>query len=88
MQPLEYRIILPDSSLRHVHAHPTLHERDGAKSGHIVGALRDISEWRVAEGIESAHTLQIVGDFGVDFAQGFHLGRPGLIEMPPRRRRA
>ncbi|MGD9736989.1 MAG: EAL domain-containing protein [Solirubrobacterales bacterium] len=49
LQPLEYRIVRPDSSLRHVHAHPTLDEREGAKSGHIVGALRDISEWRIAE---------------------------------------
>lgn len=49
LEPLEYRIVRPDSSLRHVHAHPTLDEREGAESGHIVGALRDISEWRVAE---------------------------------------
>ena len=49
LRPLEYRIVRPDSSLRHVHALPTLVEREGAPSGHIVGALRDISEWRIAE---------------------------------------
>jgi PAS domain S-box-containing protein len=49
LRPLEYRIVRPDNSMRHVHALPTLDEREGAKSGHIVGALRDISEWRIAE---------------------------------------
>ena len=29
-----------------------------------------------AEGIEDAETLQIVGDHGVDYAQGYYLSRP------------
>ena len=33
LRPLEYRIVRPDSSLRHVHALPTLDEREGARSG-------------------------------------------------------
>ncbi|HEX3240526.1 MAG TPA: EAL domain-containing protein [Solirubrobacterales bacterium] len=49
LHPLEYRILLPDSSLRHVHALATLDEREGGEAGHIVGALRDISERRIAE---------------------------------------
>ena len=30
-----------------------------------------------AEYVEDAATLQLVGDLGVDFAQGYHTGRPG-----------
>jgi hypothetical protein len=33
----------------------------------------------IAEGVEDAVTLTLVGDFGVDFAQGSHLGRPSLV---------
>jgi diguanylate cyclase (GGDEF)-like protein/PAS domain S-box-containing protein len=32
----------------------------------------------VAECIENEYVLEIVRDVGVDFAQGFHLGRPGI----------
>jgi PAS domain S-box-containing protein len=49
LRPLEYRIVRPDSTLRHLHATPTLVEREGAASGHIVGAVRDVSDRRVAE---------------------------------------
>jgi hypothetical protein len=30
----------------------------------------------IAEGVEDAETLTLLGDYGVDFAQGFYLGRP------------
>jgi EAL domain-containing protein (putative c-di-GMP-specific phosphodiesterase class I) len=33
----------------------------------------------IAEGVEDAVTLTLLGDFGVDFAQGSHLGRPSLV---------
>jgi len=33
----------------------------------------------VAEGIEDAGTLELVSDYGVDFAQGFHIGRPAPV---------
>ena len=34
----------------------------------------------IAEGVEDAETLALLKDYGVDFAQGFHLGRPAPIE--------
>jgi EAL domain-containing protein (putative c-di-GMP-specific phosphodiesterase class I) len=33
--------------------------------------------------VENARTLEIVEEFGVDFAQGFHVGRSAPIEMRP-----
>jgi PAS domain S-box-containing protein len=49
LRPLEYRIVRPDRALRHLHAAPTLVEREGAPSGHILGVIRDISEQRTVE---------------------------------------
>jgi len=42
----------------------------------IVGLARDFGYQTVAEGVEDAETLALLEDYGVDFAQGFHLGRP------------
>lgn len=32
--------------------------------------------WTIAECVEEAETLQVVRDLGIDFAQGYHIGRP------------
>lgn len=37
----------------------------------------------VAEGIEDAETLAMVRAFEVDYAQGFHIGRPALVDSTP-----
>jgi PAS domain S-box-containing protein len=42
----------------------------------IVGLAKDFGYQTVAEGVEDAATLSLLRDYGVDFAQGFHLGRP------------
>ena len=34
----------------------------------------------IAEHVEDASTLAVLKDIGVDFVQGFHLGRPQAIE--------
>jgi diguanylate cyclase (GGDEF)-like protein/PAS domain S-box-containing protein len=34
----------------------------------------------VAEGVENEQLLSRLGDFGIDYAQGYHLGRPGPID--------
>jgi diguanylate cyclase (GGDEF)-like protein len=41
----------------------------------------------IAEGVEDAATLELLRDFGVDRAQGFHVGRPHRLAPPvaPRR---
>lgn len=36
----------------------------------------------VAEGIEDAETLTMVRCFEVDYAQGFHIGKPALVDGP------
>jgi PAS domain S-box-containing protein len=48
----------------------------------IVGLARDFGYGTIAEGVEDAETLALLGDYGVDFAQGFHLGRPSLVDPP------
>ena len=42
----------------------------------IVAIARELGVLTVAEGIEDAQTLDLITDYGVDFAQGFHIGRP------------
>jgi len=42
----------------------------------IVGLAKDFGYQTIAEGVEDAETLELLRGYGVDFAQGFHLGRP------------
>ncbi|HEV2791259.1 MAG TPA: bifunctional diguanylate cyclase/phosphodiesterase [Solirubrobacterales bacterium] len=37
----------------------------------------------VAEGVEDSETLALVRAFEVDYAQGFHIGRPALVDCEP-----
>jgi PAS domain S-box-containing protein len=50
---------------------------------HVVKAIVNLAEGfgcqTIAEGVEDPETLKLLEDFGVDFAQGFHLGRPAPI---------
>jgi EAL domain-containing protein (putative c-di-GMP-specific phosphodiesterase class I) len=34
----------------------------------------------VAEFVEDAETIEFLREYGVDFAQGYHIGRPAPIE--------
>jgi PAS domain S-box-containing protein len=47
---------------------------------HLVRAIarlaKDFGYETIAEGVEDAATLTMLVDYGVDFAQGFHIGRP------------
>ncbi len=47
---------------------------------HLVKAIaqlaKDFGYETIAEGVEDAETLTMLVEYGVDFAQGFHLGRP------------
>ncbi len=45
----------------------------------IVKLAQDYGQQTVAEGVEDDETLQLLRDFGVDYAQGFHIGRPELL---------
>jgi PAS domain S-box-containing protein len=46
----------------------------------IVSLARGFGQQTIAEGVEDAETLALLREYGVDFAQGFHLGRPAPIE--------
>ncbi|HWK17785.1 MAG TPA: EAL domain-containing protein, partial [Solirubrobacteraceae bacterium] len=59
-----------------------------AASRHLVTAIVNLAKGfeqeTIAEGVEDAQTLELLRDFGVDYAQGFHLGRPtALGDVPP-----
>lgn len=45
----------------------------------IVAIARELKVLTVAEGIEDAKTLELVSEIGVDYAQGFHIGRPAPV---------
>lgn len=42
----------------------------------IVAIARGLGQKTVAEGVEDGETLAVVRELGVDYAQGFHVGRP------------
>ena len=42
----------------------------------IVGVARNFGIETIAEGVESAETLELLAEMGVDYAQSFHIGRP------------
>jgi PAS domain S-box-containing protein len=53
---------------------------------HLVKAIVNIAEGlgqqTVAEGVENAETLELLRGFGIDLAQGFHIGRPAPMQWP------
>jgi PAS domain S-box-containing protein len=42
----------------------------------IVALAAEVGQKTIAEGVEDEATLVVLGALGVDFAQGFHIGRP------------
>jgi PAS domain S-box-containing protein len=54
-------------------------------SRNVVEAIVDLAQRfdlrTVAEGVEDAATLTLLGDVGVDYAQGYHIGRPAPLEF-------
>lgn len=46
----------------------------------IVGIAKRLGQVTVAEGVEDAATLTTLRRFGVDFAQGYYLGKPAPID--------
>ncbi len=59
--------------------------RQNAASRNVVEAVvslaRGFSMKTVAEGVEDADTLELLRSMGVDFAQGFHIGRPAPLDV-------
>ena len=58
-------------------------------SQHVVAAVVALAHAfglrTVAEGVEDAGALQMLRESGVDFAQGYHLGRPAAMAQPTTR---
>lgn len=50
---------------------------------HLVKAIVNLAKafglTTIAEGVEDAATLSLLAEYGVDYAQGFHLGRPAAL---------
>jgi PAS domain S-box-containing protein len=50
---------------------------------HVVKAIVNLAQGfgceTIAEGVEDGETLALLQEYGVDFAQGFHLGRPAPL---------
>lgn len=56
-----------------------------AASRHVVQAVvalaRAFSLQTVGEGVEDAETLTLLRELGVDYAQGYHIARPGPLDF-------
>ncbi|MEA2449536.1 MAG: hypothetical protein QOG63_1468 [Thermoleophilaceae bacterium] len=48
----------------------------------VVSLARGFGKQTIAGGVEDEETLTLLRDYGVDYAQGYHLGRPAQIEVP------
>jgi predicted signal transduction protein with EAL and GGDEF domain len=46
----------------------------------IVGLAQGFGLQTIGEGVEDAATLELLREFGVDHAQGYHLGRPAPLD--------
>jgi EAL domain-containing protein (putative c-di-GMP-specific phosphodiesterase class I) len=53
----------------------------------IVAIAARFGQRTIAEGVEDAATLEVLREAGVDFAQGFYLGRPAPTRPPQHRQR-
>jgi diguanylate cyclase (GGDEF)-like protein len=49
----------------------------------MVQFAQALGQETVAEGVEDADTLAIVRAFGADYAQGFHIGEPAMVDCAP-----
>jgi PAS domain S-box-containing protein len=50
----------------------------------IVALARGFGQRTIAEGVEDQETLELLHEYRVDFAQGYHLGRPAPLEDDAR----
>jgi PAS domain S-box-containing protein len=49
----------------------------------IVGVAKYFGVKTIAEGVESKETLDLLTSYGVDYAQGYYLGRPAPVAVDP-----
>lgn len=48
----------------------------------VVNLAHGFGKQTIAEGVEDEWTVDLLREYGVDFAQGYHLGRPAPVEIP------
>lgn len=58
----------------------TVNEKDRIFVKHIHQIAKEFGKMTIAEYVEDEETLNILREIGVDFAQGYHYGRPELLE--------
>ncbi|MDX6216322.1 MAG: hypothetical protein QOG99_1906, partial [Frankiales bacterium] len=60
---------------------------DNAANRHVVDAIvslaKGFGQLTVAEGVEDEATVELLRERGVDYAQGYHLGRPAPLSPGP-----
>jgi EAL domain-containing protein (putative c-di-GMP-specific phosphodiesterase class I) len=47
----------------------------------VVNLARGFGQETIAEGVEDQETVDLLRSYGVDFAQGYHLGRAAPIDI-------
>jgi EAL domain-containing protein (putative c-di-GMP-specific phosphodiesterase class I) len=47
----------------------------------LVRLAHRLGQTTVAEGVEDEETMVLLGELGVDYAQGYHLGRPAPLQF-------
>jgi EAL domain-containing protein (putative c-di-GMP-specific phosphodiesterase class I) len=45
----------------------------------LVGIVREMGQQTIAEFVGDRQTLALLREYGVDYAQGFEVGRPGPL---------
>lgn len=48
----------------------------------VVNLARGFGKQTIAEGVEDEWTVELLREYGVDFAQGYHIGRPVPVAIP------
>jgi EAL domain-containing protein (putative c-di-GMP-specific phosphodiesterase class I) len=49
----------------------------------MIGVAKSFGIKTIAEGIENGETLELVKEFGINYGQGFHIGRPSPVGSHP-----
>lgn len=49
----------------------------------VIGMLKDKDAKVLAEGIETVVEYEMLKEFGIDYAQGYYIGMPGIPDPPP-----
>lgn len=49
----------------------------------IVRTASELGQKTIAEGVETEETMAILRQLGVDYAQGYHVGRPAPVTGLP-----